>query len=262
MNESLIRWSKDDKQNLRKAVTNFNRKISRLEKLGKQNLPEKVNYKELIKGSDEVIDEFGNVTKYQTFPILSRRELRSTIKSLQRFGNRGSEELVELPSGEKITKWEKREIGYLKAKATRNINKRISEIDTSWGMGSSEIQALQTTLNTLKNISNKKGSELKRSLQVLKNNASGDRDLRKALIWKQNFYENLETLSGYEHYDLLMNELEKIKNPIKLYEFMSQSEILKDFFLWYKDKATSNTLAGFKDNQEAFDNALETLGIL
>lgn len=262
MNESVIRWTKDDKQNLRKAVTNFNKKISRLERLGRKNLPEKVSYKELIKGSEELSDSYGNVTKYRNFPILSRRELRNTINSLQRFTKRGSEEIVTLQSGEQITKWQKREIGILKRRAKRDINSRISGLNTGYGMGNREKQELESLLAALDNIDNKKGYDFKRSLKMLKNSASGDRELKKALIWKENFYEHLETLSGYEHYDLLINELEKIKNPIKLYEFMSQSEIFKDFFLWYKDKATSNTIAGFKDNQEAFDYALETLGIL
>lgn len=262
MNDSVIRWTKDDKQNLRKAVNSFNSKIKRLESLGRKNLPDKISYKELIKGRETEYDKFGNVTRIQELPILSRRELRNTINSLKRFTKRGAEEIVTLDSGEKITRWQKREIGYLKSRATRNINSRIEEIDTSFGMGNKEIQELKGTLESIKNIDKKSGVDFKRVLKTLKNNATGDRDLRKATIWKQNFYENLDTLSGYDHYDLLIKELDKIKNPIKLYEFMSQSEIMKDFFLWYKDKATSNTIAGFKDNQEAFDNALEKLGIL
>lgn len=255
MNTSIIRWTKDDKQNLRKAVNNFNSKIKRLEKLGRENLPDKVSYKELV--------GIGKLTEQEyTDQILSRRELQNTINSLQRFTRRGAENEVTLKGGEKVTAWEKRELTILKQRATRSINKRISEIDTTFGMGNKEIQALKGTLNSLKNIENKKGSEYKRSLQTLKNNARSDRELRKAEIWRNNFLNNLDMLSTYENSDLLKNAIDKIKNPIKLYEFLSKSDILSDFFLWYKDKATSNTIAGFSDNQEAFDNALEVLGIL
>lgn len=255
MNENLIRWSKDDKQNLRRAVNNFNSKIRRLEKLGRENLPEKVSYKELV-GIGKLQE--GEVSN----EIYSRKELNNTLRSLQRFTRRGAENEVTLKGGEKVTAWEKRELTIQKQRATRSINKRISEIDTTFGMGNKEIQALKGTLNSLKNIENKKGSEYKRALQTLKNNARSDRELRKAEIWKNNFLNNLDMLSSYENFDLLKNAIDKIKNPIKLYEFLSKSDILSDFFLWYKDKATSNTIAGFSDNQEAFDNALEVLGIL
>lgn len=255
MNESLIRWSKNDKQNLRKAVNNFNAKINRLEKLGRDNLPEKISYKELV-GIGKLTDrEYDN-------QIYSRKELNNTIRSLQRFSKRGAEEEVTLKSGEKLTNWERREISIQKARATRSINNRIKEIDTTFGMGNKEIQVLKGTLNSLQNIENKRGSEFKRALQTLKNNARSDRELRKAEVWKNNFLNNLDTLSSYENFGILKNAIDKIKNPIKLYEFISQSDILSDFFLWYKDRATSNTIAGFSDNQEAFDNALEKLGLL
>ena len=262
MNENLIRWSKDDKQNLRRAVNNFNSKIRRLEKLGRENLPEKVSYKELTKGTSEVRDEFGNIIDYQKLPILSRNELRNTLKSLQRFTKRGAEEEVTLKGGEKVTAWEKRELSIQKQRATRSINKRISEIDTTFGMGNKEIQELKGTLNSLKNIENKKGSEYKRALQTLKNNARSDRKLRKAEIWRNNFLNNLDMLSTYDNFELFKNAIDKIKNPIELYDFITQSDTLEDFFLWYRDKATSNTIAGFKNNQEAFDNALQVLGLL
>ena len=104
--------------------------------------------------------------------------------------------------------------------------------------------------------------EFKRVLNLLKNSSTSDRQLRKATIWRENLYNNLETLSTYDNYEILKEKMDSFENPIKLWEFISQSETLEDFFLWYKDKATSNTIAGFDSNQEAFDNALTKLGLL
>jgi len=69
-------------------------------------------------------------------------------------------------------------------------------------------------------------------------------------------------MKTYKNYKLLLNKLKTIKNPIEFYQFVKQSDILSDLFLFYKDKATAQTYGGFVDNQEAFNTALyEQLGI-
>ena len=264
MNESLIRWTKSDRENLRKAVRNYNAKITRLEKKGLENLPQKIDYKALRYGTKATYDKLGNVIEHTKYGILSRNELRNTINSLKRFSSRGSEKIVTLDSGEKITSWERREIGYKKARATRYLNKRIEEVSnkSTFGMGNKEKQELIAQKESLQNIDNTRGYEFRRKLGQLNYQARSDKELVKAEIWKTNFMSNLDTLSTYDHFDLLEAKLKSIKNPIKLYEFISESEIMKDFFLWYNETPTSNTIAGFSDNQEAFDYALSELGIL
>ena len=68
-------------------------------------------------------------------------------------------------------------------------------------------------------------------------------------------------MSGYKNYKLLKEKLEGIENPIQFYNYVKQSDIISDLFLFYKDKATAQTYGGFVDNQEAFNTALEQLGI-
>ena len=67
---------------------------------------------------------------------------------------------------------------------------------------------------------------------------------------------SLEEMSSYNNYKLLRDKLESIENPIQFYNYVKQSNILSDLFLYYKDKATSQTYGGFVDNQEAFDTAV------
>ena len=62
--------------------------------------------------------------------------------------------------------------------------------------------------------------------------------------------------------EVYRKKLESIENPIQFYNYVKQSNILSDLFLYYRDKATSQTYGGFVDNQEAFDTAIfEQLGI-
>lgn len=93
-----IRWRQNDETNLKKAVRNYNAKISRLEKKlspdEKSALPQKMTVKQL----KELIE--------------TRQDLNREINALQRFTRRGAEELIEIPDNKynlKITKWQFRE---------------------------------------------------------------------------------------------------------------------------------------------------------
>lgn len=109
---SVIKWSKEDEKNLRKAISDFNKRVSKLEKTRKDKsyLPSKLDYagtKDLIK---------------------TRSELDRIMRSLGRFKGTKAFKKVTLPSGETLTNWEKKEIQYQKASAVRRINKRMAEL--------------------------------------------------------------------------------------------------------------------------------------
>lgn len=95
---SNIRWNENQNAELRKAVKNFNAKITRLEKKHpeiKNALPEKVS----VKAMKELIG--------------TRKDLQREINSLRRFTQRGAEELIVIPGSKynlKITKWQKKEM--------------------------------------------------------------------------------------------------------------------------------------------------------
>lgn len=259
MNTNLIRWTKDDRTNLRKAVNNFNAKVRRLERQGKTNLPDLVSYKELVGLKKLQENEVDNT-------IYSRRELNNVIRSLQRFTRRGSEEVVTLKSGETLTKWSRNELRIQKSRAIRNLNKRIGDIDTTFGMGNKEIQELEGMKETIQNIDKQKGYEFRRIKNMIERNARADRDLRLANMWKENYLKRIESLQNFDNYDIFREKIESIKNPIKLYEYISQSEVLSDLFLWTKTDEEVNpstqTFGGFSSDQEAFNLALEKLDII
>lgn len=249
---SIIKWTKDDKRALQKAVNNFNSKIRRLEKAGYENLPEKTSLRKLTNTND--------LDNRQA--IYSRRELNATIKRLQRFSERNVEKPVRLASGEIVSYYEKREMDIAKSRAVRRINKEIKSIsETKFGMGKSEIERLKATRNKILDVENRRGARFKEVKELLEYNAYSDRELRQSNIWKQNFINSLKE-SNLKNKNLLINKLNSIKNPRKAYEYVSKSEILQDLWLFYKEDANVQTIGGFQTNQEAFEHGLEELGLL
>lgn len=122
-----IRWKQSDNEDLRKAVKNFNAKISRLEKKNpkmKNALPERVT----VKGMKELIQ--------------TRSDLKREINALRRFSQKGAEELVELPDTNyniTVTKWQKNEaarrIGIINRKRKQKMQ-QIEDLEaTSRGIG-------------------------------------------------------------------------------------------------------------------------------
>ena len=111
-----IRWKPDDNQELRKAVKNFNAKISRLEKKDPQNkeaLPEKITVKQI----KELIS--------------TRQDLKRELNALQRFSKRGAEKIIEIPDTDynlKTTKWQKEEMTRRTAISNRKRKRRLKEV--------------------------------------------------------------------------------------------------------------------------------------
>lgn len=238
---SVIRWNRSDYAKLSYAVRQFNKKVNELEQMGVEYTPEEYNYKDLK--SD----------------IYSRKELNRIIKSLKRFSTRETQQrLIEIPSGEKITNWEYQELKKAQKRASNYITEKargIVESDTNV-MGDREFKQLMRTKESIEDLFNRVGSDFKRTAERTLNWGKTDYDLWRASIFRDNYMNSLEEMSTYKNFDLLFNKLKSIENPIQFYNYVRQSNILSDLFLFYKDEATAQTYGGFKDNQEAFDTAI------
>ena len=111
-----IRWKQSDNDDLRKAVKNFNAKISRLEKKNpelKEVLPERVTVAQM----KELID--------------TRQDLNRELNALRRFSRRGSEQVVQVPDNDynlQLTKWQKEEMTRRVGIINRKRKKRLEEI--------------------------------------------------------------------------------------------------------------------------------------
>ena len=247
MAQSLIRWKKGDYIRLGQAVSRFNKRINELEAIDVDYLPDLKDYKELKN------------------EILSRNELNRVIKSLRNFTHEGMNEPVDLPSGNTITKWEYAEV----KKARRLSIKRLEQEKLSIklgekyvGMGDERIDVINSNIKNIESFEVLRDFEFKDTKERVLKLGSKDYDLRKAMIYRENFMDSLGEMSTYDNYNLLITKLNKIQNPIKFFEFVQQSDTLSDLFLYYSDKATAQTYGGFASNQDAFNYALEELGIM
>lgn len=83
----MIRYDQAYNQKISRVVSNFNRKVRRLEKEEAELLPSTVSVR-------EIKAQFTN-----------RRDLNTYLRDLQRFGKRGSEEIVTI-KGKKYTKYQ------------------------------------------------------------------------------------------------------------------------------------------------------------
>lgn len=243
---SVIRWSRSDYLKLSYAVRKFNQTITELEKLDKNVLPEEFQYTELRDN------------------IYSRRELNRIIKALRRFSKPSQQRLVQTSSGEVLTQWEYSELKKAQKRAILNVTDQAREIidDSTNVMGDAEFKKLLRTKESIEDVFNRRGAEFRRTKERVKSWGKTDYELWRAGIFRENFMNALKEMSKYKNYKLLKEKLESIENPIQFYNYVKQSDIISDLFLFYKDKATAQTYGGFVDNQEAFNTALEQLGIL
>lgn len=243
--EYLIKWNKDDYSNLRQAVNQFNKRIKQMEKLEKDiELPNLVKYIDLK--SD----------------ILTRKQLNQTINSLNRIKFKNAFDEIILQSGEKITRWEYKDIEKRQPRAIEVVKKSLqqeySRLPKEFkGLKNDRIQKLESTLKTLKNYQKKEGSSLRYSINRIRKIGNVDYEMKKAQTFRENFIKGIkEGASSFKNYKMFLRDLEKIKNPKEFYDFVKDSDTLMDVFIWYNDETGSLTYGSFKNNEEAFNNAL------
>ena len=219
MANSQIRWKKGDYISLGKAVSNFNKKIRRLEtEENKSYFPSEINYKEVKEG------------------IKTRKELNRYINSLRRFSQEDATELYETEAGEKLTKWERKEIAQRQRIATRRLNKELKELNeplenskySRVQMGSFRAREIEKTLNSFKNIEKTTKSDFTRIKERIFRQGRYDYSMKRSIVYRENYIEEMKKYSDFENYDKLMKKLESIKNPQKFYDFVSKNELTKD----------------------------------
>lgn len=223
MAESVIKWKKGDYVKLGRAVALFNRTISEHQTLeNKLYLPDEVEYKE-IKSK-----------------ITTRKELNRVLNSLRRITNENAFELYETTAGEIFTNWERRELSIQRGIATRRLQAELKELNKPLENGYSRVQMgsvrakeIEAQIKNLETFETKKGYELERLVRRIRNIGVSDYGMRKAIVYRENYFEMLKTYENYDNYDKLINVLSQITNPIEFYNFVSQNELLADITFMY-----------------------------
>lgn len=249
MAQNRIRWKKGDLISLGKAVAQFNKKKKQLENLlPKDAFPEEVSY---------------SILKEQ---ILTRKELNRVLKSLKSFKTEGAEDIVTLESGQEVTRWEFKELQKEKKQAINQLTKELAKWNepTESGfsraqMGANEPKEIKWTIESIKNLEKKKGSEFKRVKSRVKTYSRADYEYRRALIYQKNYLQMLEKdYSNYYGYNSFMKKLLSIRDPFEFYNFLQQNEKLMDIKFMYS--VAEEGIASL-DDEDAFLYLLEDLGI-
>ena len=118
-------------------------------------------------------------------------------------------------------------------------------------MGSMRGREIEAKLKRIKNIEELEGYEFKRLREQLSKWGVSDYEMKRAIIYQQNYMKELEKYAHLDNYEKLMQALKKYSNPISFYKFMSKNELTQD--LTYQSDQFYT--------QEAFNSFIEQLGI-
>ena len=80
--------------------------------------------------------------------------------------------------------------------------------------GNEEYRILEAELESIQNIFKKKGREFERTAKTIENLASRDYEVRKALIYRNNYLEMLKSYQNLPQYDEILKILSKYTNPL------------------------------------------------
>ena len=93
-------------------------------------------------------------------------------------------------------------------------------------------------IRRLKDLEIKQSGDFIRLKNRLERYGNLDYKYMKATIYKENFIKAL-TESGaenMENYEILKKKLDRFKNPISFFNFIQNSDIFKDIFIYYKPR--------------------------
>lgn len=241
MADSKISWRRGDFVRLGRAVSDFNKKINELNKEEKKlYLPEKIDYKEAKEN------------------ITTRKELNRVINSLRRFQAEGAEDLYTTQAGETITKWERRELGIQSRIAQTRLRAELKKLNEPQENGFSRVQMgslrareIEAQLKNLKQIETKAGFMFRGLKARIMSLGASDYTMKKAIVFKENYINEMKKYSHYDNYDKLMKKLNSFSNPVSFFNYVSQNELTGD--LTYQSDETYT--------QEAFNSFVQDFGI-
>lgn len=195
---------------------------------------------------------------------MTRKELNRQINSLKNFLKEDATEIIELSSGEEITKWERDELKKLERNATRRLKNELATIDKIEKPYTTQREIeINAQLNNLKTWQNKKGFEFNKIKSRLQNIGTLDYEIKKASVYKENYINAMrEAFSNFENFEVLENKLKTIKNPKSFFKYIQQSDYLSDLFLYYDDESGTLVYGGLSSNEDIFNSELVKLGLI
>ena len=227
----MIRYDKKFNSYLNRVVRNFNTKITRLEKQGFTNLPNKESVRNLKNSFNE------------------RRYLKSKLNELKRFSRRGAENLITTNKGITFTKWEyqnlqiKRRVQLARYKrqlkkyqTTRITNFGKLEIPTESEYESDRYLTAKSRYEQIKrrNLQDLSLTELEKYKSLLSKRKSN----KASRVLKNNLIEAIDKSGLFygqdeDDVDELIELLEN-KSEDEILELFERDTSFKDIFEYYK----------------------------
>lgn len=201
-----IRYDKKLNQEINRTIKNFNQKIARLQKEEKELLPSRITKRDLKS------------------EVYTRTELQRKLKELQRFSERGAEEVMTTKGGVRLTKYEigniKRESARVKRNITRELNRLKMNKPKIFGkvqsstyseMGDVDYLNLVARRQALeKDITRLSKEELQRYRKLVQKTGKNQQYMNS--VFKENYFQMLTDLGYYFDYD--NNKLNKLKDKL------------------------------------------------
>lgn len=108
-------------------------------------------------------------------------------------------------------------------------------------MGSEEYRKIVANLRSLKDLELKSGSDFIRMKERISKYGNLDYKMVKATIFRENFMYALEQsgAKNMENWNILEKKINRIKNPINFFEFIKNSDVFMDVFVYYKPRRRS-----------------------
>lgn len=246
--DSLIRWTKRDRQRLDSAIKSFNKEVNKLSKTG-IDVPEKKKFSEVIPR------------------ITTREEFANVLDSLLTYNEITATQKVELTSGEKVSLYDYNETSKRVEQGISNLNVELKKLYESRAitrnsyMGFEREDEIRETLDVISQY-NVSANDFKKASKRVGYIGRKDYEFAKNKLFRDNFMKSLENVQNFQHYNILKQQLNKYRNPTKFYEYVKKSNIMMDIFLWYNSNDGYTTYGSFNSNDEMFDYALTNeLGI-
>lgn len=212
MAKGEIKWRRGDYIKLGRAISEYNKKIRRLENEGKSlYLPMEYNY----------IEERDKIRTRKGYNQLINRLARATEENLSTFEILGS--------GDLISRYEYGEIKREKANYQRQLTRQLKSIDKSLYPYKSIMEMdIEGKLEDIRKWEYNRGDEFKDTVGGIFYKTSSDAKYRQAENYMKNYKKVMEKYSGFANYDILKKKMDSITNPLDFYKYVGTNELLQD----------------------------------
>ncbi len=105
--------------------------------------------------------------------------------------------------------------------------------------GNEEYRKLEAQLKSIQNLYNKRGAEFKKAVATIENLGSSDYEIRKALLYRENYLKMFEQFKNSDYYEAIVKKIKSYENPITFYNkiiSLSYGEYLADIKYMYDSK--------------------------